>query len=595
MSPLRRLLLLAGFGLLIFGAKLWFIRVAGSDLPSWDQWDAEGEVTLRPFVEGWLGQKEILHPHNEHRLITTKLYVLGLFAANGQWDGLLETTVNAALHTGCALLLLLAVSQGLPRPWPVWVGALLVLLFSLPFSWENTLFGFQVQFYFLLLFSLGHLWLTLESDRFSVRWALGQLCGLLAVASLASGFLSAIAILAVLGHRLVRERRWSAQQWTTASLAVAFSLLGWVMKNDVPGHAELRVHGPGQFIEAILQLIAWPGSAVFPWALLLFIPTVVFVVRRVQSRETTPIEARLMGLLAWVLLQCLATAYARGGSGTVLSPRYMDLLAVNVILGLVFLIREFAGRTRLVLTALWLAAVVAGLTQQSLFMWRDFVGPNIPRQQTQETHVRDFVRTGDSAHLLNKPWGDVPYPDGPTLLDRLSHKSIQAILPPSVRLSVPLANGAPISVPASVPAATRPVAFSTWSVPPLQRPYVWRSGLQPATTLPVLRFRVAGDLDDTPGHGLLVVKSAAGEVSVVPDAAPGAYWKNVSVFRPAGEWWIEATVPDGAAWFAFTEPVEVGRLTWAAEKMLKLHALVMLAGGLLLAAGFLPELRRARG
>ena len=244
MSPLRRLLLLAGFGLLIFGAKLWFIRVAGSDLPSWDQWDAEGEVTLRPFVEGWLGQKEILHPHNEHRLITTKLYVLGLFAANGQWDGLLETTVNAALHTGCALLLLLAVSQGLPRPWPVWVGALLVLLFSLPYSWENTLFGFQVQFYFLLLFSLGHLWLTLESDRFSVRWALGQLCGLLAVASLASGFLSAIAILAVLGHRLVRERRWSAQQWTTASLAVAFSLLGWVMKNDVPGHAELRVHGP---------------------------------------------------------------------------------------------------------------------------------------------------------------------------------------------------------------------------------------------------------------------------------------------------------------------------------------------------------------
>ncbi|MBS0663743.1 MAG: hypothetical protein JSR48_10805 [Verrucomicrobia bacterium] len=589
----RRVLLLAGFCLLVFGAKLWFIRVAGSDLPSWDQWDAEGEVVLRPWVEGWMGLKEILHPHNEHRLITTKLYVLGLFVANGQWDGFLETTVNAAIHTAAALVLLLGVARWLSRPWPLVAGGLLALLFGLPFAWENTLFGFQVQFYFLLLFSLGHVWLTVEGDRFSGRWFLGQLCGVLALCSLASGFLSSVAVLAVLGHRLVRERRWTAQQIVTAVLAIGLSIAGWFMKNEVPAHAFLHAHSPAQFGVGVLKLLAWPGSALFPWTLLLAGPTVLFVARRLTRRATTPDEAILMGLLAWVLLQCFATAFARGGAETVLSPRYLDLLAVNVILGLVFLVRETAGRTRVVLASAWLAVVAGGLWQQSRMMWDDFVAANIPRQQVQEMHVRDFVRTGDPAHLLNKPWGDVPYPDGPTLVQRLSFASIRAILPPSVRRSFPLANGAPTAVPAEVAPADRPVALSTWLVPLGPGGYSWRSAPQPATALPILRFRVAGGLGAPDNPGRLVVRSAAGAVPVIPEEPAGDSWKTVNVIRPPGEWWVEASTPQPSAWFAFTEPVDVGYGSWAAEKLLKHHALFTGLGALLIAAGLLLERRRA--
>ncbi|MEI7553102.1 MAG: hypothetical protein WCL24_12305, partial [Verrucomicrobiota bacterium] len=259
MPTLTRWLLVAGFCLLIFGGKLWLVSAAGSDLPTWDQWDAEGEVVLRPWLEGWMGQKEIFHPHNEHRLVTTKLFNLGLFIANGQWDNLLEATVNAAVHTACALVLLFLALPWLPRPWPGVFAALLTLLFTLPFGWENSLFGFQVQFYFLLLFSLGHLGLTLKGDGFSIRWGVGQICGLLAALSLASGFLSALGVLAVLGHRLVRERRWSAQQITTTSLALIFTVLGWILKNDVPAHAVLRAHDAGQFAGAFFKLLTWPG------------------------------------------------------------------------------------------------------------------------------------------------------------------------------------------------------------------------------------------------------------------------------------------------------------------------------------------------
>lgn len=590
--PVSRWLLLAGFCLLILGAKFWFIDYAGSDLPTWDQWDAEGAGLLQPWLEGRMSAPVIFTPHNEHRLVTTNLYSLGLFTVNGQWDGFLETTVNTLIHTASALLLLLLARRWFSRTWVVGFAALLALLFTLPFSWENTLFGFQVQFYFLLLFSIGHLWLSLENDCFTLRWSLGQLCGVLAVVSMASGFLSAVAVLAVLGHRVLREHRWTLQQITTASLAIIFSIIGWLMKYEVPGHAPLHAHGPGEFAEAFLQLLAWPGSALFPWSLLLFAPAAVFFIRRLRSRTTSPDDALLLGLLGWILLQCLATAYARGGSGVVLSPRYLDLLAVNVALGLVFLLREFSGRTRSVLVALWLCAVSAGLVQQSCMMWHYYVAPNISRQQRQEGHVRDFLRTGDSSHLLNKPWGDVPYPDGLTLVQRLTPPAIQAVMPPSVRRSVPVSNGAPTTVPPNVPAAIRPIALSTWSMPPGPTPFHWRSAPQSAATLPVLRFRIAGDLGDPDRHGRLVVKSAAGEVPVMPESAPGAYWKNVSVFRPAGEWWLEATAPDAGFWFALTEPVEVGRWTWIAEKLLKHHLAVLLLGMTFVAAGALPLLRR---
>ncbi|MEI7552885.1 MAG: hypothetical protein WCL24_11200, partial [Verrucomicrobiota bacterium] len=523
----------------------------------------------------------------------TKLFALGLFTLNGQWDGFVETVAAAAVHTLAALLLVLLGRRWLHGTGLALYAALLVLLFTLPFSWENSIFGFQSTFYFLLLFSLGHIWLSLERDRFGVRWMLGQVSGVLAVLSMASGFFSSLAILAVLGHRFARERRWSVQQGTTAGLAVGLSVVGWLMKNEVPGHAPLHAHGLGQFTLALLELVAWPGSALFPWSLVLFAPALWFILRRTRSRTTSPDDAILLGLLAWLVLQCLATAYARGGSGAVLSPRYLDLLAVNVALGLLFLLREFSGRPRPWLAALWLAAVVAGLAQQSRAKWHDFVAPNIPRQQRQEANVRAYLRTGDSAHLLNQPWGEVPYPVGEVLLQRLSFPVIQAIMPPSVRRSVSVSNGAPDRIPAGVPAAQRPVALSTWSGTPATPPVPWRSATQSAGALPILRFWIAGDLDPSGRAGRLVVKSAAGAVPVVPESASGTRWKSVNVFRPAGEWWLEAEGTANGAWFAFTEPVEVGRWTWVAEKLLKLHFTVMLVGAGMLAAGGWLARRRA--
>jgi hypothetical protein len=116
---------------------------------------------------------------------------------------------------------------------------------------------------------------------------------------------------------------------------------------------------------------------------------------------------------------------------------------------------------------------------------------------------------------------------------------------------------------------------------------VWRSADQPAATRPILRFRIAGDLGQDASGLKLVLKSAHGEVALVPESPPGNRWKAITVARPSGVWWIEATAENPTAWFAVTEPVEIGRLTWTAEKLIKHHMIFLLVGGLFLIAGFL--------
>jgi hypothetical protein len=101
-----------------------------------------------------------------------------------------------------------------------------------------------------------------------------------------------------------------------------------------------------------------------------------------------------------------------------------------------------------------------------------------------------------------------------------------------------------------------------------------------------LRFRIAGNLGPEANGLKLVLKSARNEVALVPDSPPGNRWKTITVARPSGVWWIEATAENPSAWFAVTEPVEIGMTTWITEKVIKYNILFFVAGGVLLIAGF---------
>ena len=573
----------AGLFLTVLGAKLWLLAAIGWDVPFWDQWDAEIEGVVRRWGDGELGWPQLLESHNEHRIFTTRLFVLGWFVWNGQWSGLVGAVMSGLVYSGFAVVLLRLASGWLAGWRLAAFGGMLLALFGLPFAWENTIVGFQVQFYFLALFSVGHVALALASDRFGWRWAAAQGCGALACLSMGSGLLSSAAVLAVLGWQGLRRRTLSASQ--VASLAIAAGLVaaGWIFRQEVPAHAVLKAQGLAQLAESFARVLAWPWRHAPLVGILVLGPILLFAWRRVLRPRLRPgADAVAAGLLAWIWLQCLATAWARGGTPTLWSPRYFDLFALNVALGFACALREIPPR--------WCAGVAALLASViTLGLWK-----NIPwvrfRQlpdlhARQEWRVRAEVATGDLNYLRAAPREELPYPEPETILVRLSTEKIREVLPPSIRPPLPVMSGPETrAVPTALRDASLPVAWSSWSPGAGSGPRKWTSVVMPASTSRVLRFRVAGDLG-APGKALrLVVRSEKGEANILPPTAPGERWKVLNVFRPPGPWWIEATAEDSDAWFAFTAPVEVQTGTWMAERLIHDRAWVIGLGLTLLAA-----------
>ena len=89
----------------------------GMTLPEWDQWDAEGLKLLAPWFnqDGFLSA--LFTPHNEHRVVLTKLLNLGLTVANGHWDQRLEATCNALFPASIAVAFFLLARRHLTRRW----------------------------------------------------------------------------------------------------------------------------------------------------------------------------------------------------------------------------------------------------------------------------------------------------------------------------------------------------------------------------------------------------------------------------------------------------------------------------------------------
>ena len=98
----RRVLLALAVFLVVVGAKLVVIERSGTDLPFWDQWAKEGELTHAPWLERGELWKNLFTPHNEHRIAPTLATNLALVATSGQWDARVQCVVSGALH---ALLL----------------------------------------------------------------------------------------------------------------------------------------------------------------------------------------------------------------------------------------------------------------------------------------------------------------------------------------------------------------------------------------------------------------------------------------------------------------------------------------------------------
>lgn len=575
------------FAAILFGMKLWLIGSFGNATPYWDQWDAEAANLYKPFLEGTIGWSDLLAPHNEHRIFSTRLLALALLTVNGIWNPLLQMVVNAVLHivTLCFGIALMTRVIGHHHLLSLLVFSL--ILFGVPYAWENTLAGFQAQFYFVLLFSFSCLWLTVTHPPLSARWWCGVVCAMFAFLSLASGIF-ALAAAAIIGFVFyVMGLRQTRRQLLAMGILAGLFMLGTVLTPSLEYHASLKAASFPQFRDALMAVLSWPISPSFFSSLIRNLPAFVFV--GVMLWKRPPAHDRkwfLLALVVWIFGQAASIAYGRAVGN--LSSRYLDLFAIGILVNFACLISITQGHigkwhgSTITCVSVWVVTVLI-----SLGMYANKHNPNDLSAKrdngiAQEINTRTYLATGDFKHLKDKPLLHVPYPNSERLALILNSSSIRTILPTKIRGSM-----AQTSI-ESKPAGAFVVDGSYPSTPKLTDMTLGSYGAQgdAATGQATIRF------DDNKQKALLAIPVAGYPLSngikleieqngqrnpVIMKRNPKESWGIAYAMVDSSAFSIQLTDMSNTAWLAVGAPSVSGRLDeFTSHLLANYHLFIML-------------------
>ncbi len=434
------------FTLIVLGAKNWLISIYASPIPFWDQWDAEADGLYRPWLEGTLGWGDLFKPHNEHRILLTRLLGILLLELNGRvWDPVMQMQVNACVHVVALCALIYFIGGGLSEKNKSVLILFCTVIFTIPYGWENTLAGFQSQFYFSLVLTFIFLWSMSKYKTYTGLWWAGLACGLLSVFSIASGALTLLAgiVLVVLRPLITKNRKQLPLMGALIMLIAACVAIFFTPV--IAGHAPLKAQSIGQFFAALTSAMSWPGPS-FLW-ILMQLPILIFAAQvMIEKNDENPNHWFVLALAVWVFGQYISIAYGRA-TGT-LASRYLDLFAISLLINFyctVNLVRKNkinCSKLHILLATLWMMVLAVGLSQHVETIANDIQSK---RQQgiTQQNNVKEYLKSHDVTHLTNKPQMDLPYPNPQRLKILLDHPVIVRILPrdinglePKNRLSI---------------------------------------------------------------------------------------------------------------------------------------------------------------
>ncbi|QDM28188.1 hypothetical protein FNL56_20180 [Tardiphaga sp. vice304] len=434
---LWRWLAIGSLGLIVFGAKILFIRYFGSAVPYWDQWDAEADILYKAYLNSNLSWSALFAPHNEHRILLTRLLSLLLFELDGGWDPILQMMVNAGLHVVAIVLIVLALQRILGPGQLVSLVAFSAVLFLLPIGWENLLAGFQSQFYLLLIFTILALSGLAVAPAFGARWWISVAYAIAAFFSMASGALIGAAALGIVVLQMLLRVRLGRKEYAGAAVLLVMSMVMIAFVPKVAGHDGLKAHSIGELIRALLACLDYPRSGSFA-GILTNLPLLAYAYYVLKTRppRTSP-HWIVLSIIVWWFGQILSLSYGRAVAPT--SSRYLDI--VIVALPVNFAIILFAARTvsvdrqhgLFVATAAWLVLILPGLVLNSASSGFPSVFEKAAQSSEQQASVVEYIRTGSMAVLQNKPFLAIPYPSPDRLASLLSDPTIRMALPRLIR------------------------------------------------------------------------------------------------------------------------------------------------------------------
>jgi len=588
-SPCPRLFFVAALFLAIWGAKLIVIDRFGSDLPYWDQWIREGEMTYAPWFDRGELWQNLFTPHVEHRIVPTLVLNFGLLLIGGQWDARVQCVANAALHAAIAATLFGWALYRLRPYWAAATGITLAVVTALPLSPDNIIRGFQSVYFFTIAFSFLAMGGLLRPRAFSLAWWGGLLAGLIALVSLGSGFLCAVPILAIGGLRWVFRLGPRRDAIATLLAALLLLALGWYGRVMAPSHAPLQAHSLEEFLLFYLRCLAWPRPE-WPWlAGLFWAPWLVLLVQRWRTRQTPDLAADfILATGCWVHLQAAAGAYARGTGGLPPTNRYGDLFTIGLALSCCAFGLLAARRPRRWLipaNVLWLLVLTASAVWAVKAVQWPLLKAHRIQSLTYERNVGAFMLTGDyETFAVNEQ----PFPITELLGKILRRPSIRRVLPASVRV--------PVAVPGfddTLPAGAPPLPYRHLRL--VHGADEWRS--TPLVSSPGWwKFETLGVLA-APGATFELVALADRRVlgAAAPLVADGKSWRTVYLPAPGEPATLVVRTGTGTDWFAFTQPVKVTSLGYRTEQFTRQGYTVIGLGILVLVLGLVLARPHGKG
>jgi hypothetical protein len=523
--------------------------------------------------------------HNEHRVFFTRLLALGLLLVNGQWDPRLQQAANAGIHALTAVLLVAILWTANERRRLDLLVLVAAMTFVPPFSWENTLQGFQSAFFFQELFCILALWLTIRHNAGSGPWYLGLSCALCSLFCAAGGVLTPLAIGSVIGLRMAGDRReWRNSLVTFGALVLVFLLGLATASPPLPQHALLKAQSVSDFFGALGRCLAWPWVGRPQLSVGMWLPLAVLLsIAALRRKKMTVLEQFIAGLGVWVVLQASAVAFGRGAGAPTPATRYQDFLGLGLVANSTVLLigldrtptRTVTRRLAVSALTLWLLISAVGVDRRArvaltdLSWWAE-------RWSAQASTVRRLVLTGNLGEFTASRPADLPYPDAQALARVLHEPYIRRILPAGLRHPEhvePRVVTNDAFVPDGIyPSTPRDALVRVWGSytsrgnPAQGRFESWPLG--PCELGRRLDFQVAGYLGLADQYLAVKDLGSGRETEVRPLSLAREDWMNVSVPCPIATYAIIADDARPDFWFAFREPVEVGQGSVIAESLI---------------------------
>ena len=587
------IMLLAGFALILLGVKFWLIHAVGDPTPFWDQWPAEGVLLYKPWLEGNLRPGELFNAHNEHRIFTTRLLALALLEVNGIWNPLLQMVVNAVIHVLSLVLCVYFINKSLGGDRLPMLAGFGLILFTIPYSTGNTLAGFQVSFYFSILFGVLAVWITTTKLPNQALWWVGLAAGVLAFLSLSPGLVALIAAGCTQGLIFLSGGYKQKLNLVAALILCATGLACALLTPGVTDGDQLGAQFLAKRFVAWAQVLAWPSPSGWWLGVALQLPALIFSVAFLSSRPRADDRKWfLLALFICYLGQAFAIAYGRPDKPTL--SRYTDFYAIGLLVNFscILALIPMAGRPALrALVAMWLFVLLLGFSWLASEMLPGEIIRKKRAGQNYSLFVSQYIQTGNIQALQpdRSPRGVIPYTDANALAQILDDETIRQILPSNVRAALtPDASshidgfsgrnmknerGVTIRVLDSG-GMTQPSSFSL-KYPAQGKEQRW------------VRFYVRG-LDAAGGSSIHVTQGGR-ELPLELTEKKYHYWGHVAqVVVGAGSFTIDAYDREAGRGLVVSLPVVVGRLDEGIDRMLAQYPAFLFTGAMLLLLCLFP-------